>query len=486
MPLAGLFGNTVPLTLKQQEAAEELATDRQLAVLQGSPGTGKTSLLEPVIRSYQVALGKSRVIGLAEGWLQALQLKARFDIPCYSLAAFFKEVERQQLRLDRPVLLIIDEAGLLSTRRMSELLEIAHQSPVKLIFLGDPQQLDPLGAGSGLRLINGQSAVTLTEILRQTGPEAAAIVQEMAAIATHRQKAHDGIDIADQRRSVRDGLGRLSEALVAGEHWQAYGSSDEAISAIAEDLVKRRQGPFNLISTRVLVTSHREAHHVTRLVRQRLKKAGLIEESEIALPAVTPMGQTYRLKLACGDHVRFLVRSKNHGIYNGTEGEVRAIRPGADPELTVELFEGTPQTVPGQSEAARTAITIKASDLMGSTGRVQLACAYAMTIYGTQGSTFEDVTILKSSRMTFRQFYVAVSRASQTFRIVEVARDKQSCQAVGGDKKLTHLVRHDLLAMESRDRLKPLASETGRLGNSGRPDPALWSWHVMVEGALPA
>lgn len=474
------------LTLEQQQAASEIASDRQLAVLQGSPGTGKTSLLEPVIRSYQAVFGKDRVIGLAEGWLQALQLKARFDIPCYSLAAFFTEVRRQGLRLGEPLVLIVDEAGLLSTRRMNELLETARRCQMKLIFLGDPQQLDPLGAGSGLRLINGLGAITLTEILRQKTPEAGAIVGHMAAIATHRQKAQEGLNIAEERRAVRDTIGSLASDLIAGDYWKAYGSSDDALAEIADRLVLRRQeGPCST-TARILVTSHREAQHLTRLVRERLRKAYLLHGDDVVLDAITPMGQRHKLRLACGDHVRFLVRNKDLGIYNGTEGEIRAIRKGVDPELTVELFEGTPETVVGQNGAARKTITVKASDIRNEARQAQLACAYAMTIYGAQGSTFEEVTILKSSRLTFRQFYVAVSRASRRFRIIDVSREKLHWQDHQRNDHLISHVRKDLLAMEGRDRLKPLACETTRRSNSPRPEPSAWTWQIMTEDAISA
>lgn len=491
LPAAGsMMGNQgIQLTPEQEAAAASMADETRLTVLQGSPGTGKTSLLAPVIDSYKLSLGEEGVIGVAEAWLQALQLKSRFDIPSYSLASFLGRIRQKTLpRLGKAQVVIVDEAGLLSTKRMEELLEVTGSYPIKLIFLGDPQQLDPIGAGSGLRLINAD-AITVTAIHRQKTQHASEIVGKFAAIAAHRQRAERGIAINDERRAIREEIAALAPLLVSNGHWRASESTHAAISTIATEIVDRRGNGQSPHGQRVLVSSHREAQQITRIVREALRRAGYLKDTNIPpLAAVTPMGQRYRLYLAVGDYVRFLARNKELGVYNGTEGYVRSIEGLEDPVLEVELIgepgqhvardKGEQSTLPGRL------VRFRPSDLTNANGGVQLSCAYAMTIYGAQGSTFENVTILKSGRMTFRQLYVAVSRASQRFRIADVARDKQRWQASGDDQRLIDLVRLDLTAMEGRDRQKPLASETGRARNSFRPEPAPWEWHVMVENTI--
>lgn len=491
LPAAGSMTGSqgIQLTPEQEAAAASIAGETRLTVLQGSPGTGKTSLLAPVLDSYKLSLGEEGVIGVAEAWLQALQLKSRFDIPSYSLASFLGQVRQKTLpRLGKAQVVIVDEAGLLSTKRMQELLEVTGSYPIKLIFLGDPQQLDPIGAGSGLRLINAD-AITVTAIHRQKTHHTSEIVSRFASIAGHRQRAQSGIAIDDERRAIREDIAALAPLLVSNGHWRASESSHAAITTIATEIVDRWASGQSPHGHRVLVSSHREAQQVTRIVREALRRAGYLKDTNLPpLAAVTPMGQRYRLYLAEGDYVRFLTRHKELGVYNGTEGYVRRITGTKNPVLEVQLLEefgrqALPDRHASSIPPGRT-VRFRPSDLANANGEVHLACAYAMTIYGAQGSTFEDVTILKSSRMAFRQLYVAVSRASQRFRIADVARDKHHWQASQDEKRLVHLVRLDLTAMEGRERQNPLASETARLRNSFRPAPAPWDWHVMVENTI--
>ncbi len=52
--------------------------------------------------------------------------------------------------------------------------------------------------------------------------------------------------------------------------------------------------------------------------------------------------------------------------------------------------------------------------------------------------------------------------------------------------RLVDAVQQELLAMERRDQLKPLASEASPRANSPKPDPVPWEWHVMVEDTITA
>ncbi len=420
----------IVLTPEQVTAAQAIGSGKRLVVLEGAPGTGKTSLLAPVIASYRKILGDEGVIGVAEGWLQALQLKDRFGIPAYSLEALMGHLRRGSLpNLGKGHVIIVDEAGLLATKRMEELLDLASRYPIKLVFLGDSQQLDPIGAGSGLRLIRQVGSITLSEIHRQQTGVTGEVVRRLAAIAAHRDRAHEGIAIEEERKRLRAEIRQVAELLVAkrvlaiiqqfrrgyGRHCSSPGEQDAP--------------SFQTHLHRVLVGSHREAHHVTRLVRQHMRECQRLTGPDVVMRAITPMGDRYTLRIAEGDQVRFLARNKDLGVFNGTEGYVRKLEraEGNDPLITVELIPGTAEAVPPQREIGDTATTgkvirFRAGEMKNAAGEIELACGYAMTIYGTQGATFQNVTILKSSRMSFRQLYVAISRASHGVRIEEVSR----------------------------------------------------------------
>src|SRR5690606_31589676 len=94
-----------------------------------------------------------KVIGAATAWKIALGLGADLDIPSKATAAWQAAIERGETVLDSKTVLIVDEAGLLSAREMRGLLEAVKAAGAKVILVGDRNQLQPIGAGSGLDLV---------------------------------------------------------------------------------------------------------------------------------------------------------------------------------------------------------------------------------------------------------------------------------------------------------------------------------------------
>ncbi|MGO7093816.1 AAA family ATPase, partial [Rhizobium leguminosarum] len=55
--------------------------------------------------------------------------------------------------LERGNVLVIDEAGMVSSQQMARLLDIAEQAEVKVVLVGDAMQLQPIQAGAAFRAI---------------------------------------------------------------------------------------------------------------------------------------------------------------------------------------------------------------------------------------------------------------------------------------------------------------------------------------------
>jgi ATP-dependent exoDNAse (exonuclease V) alpha subunit len=67
--------------------------------------------------------------------------------------------------------LIVDEAGMVSGRQMSELLRLADQQFARIIFSGDTKQIRSVEASDALRVLEREShlrSVSLSEVQRQT------------------------------------------------------------------------------------------------------------------------------------------------------------------------------------------------------------------------------------------------------------------------------------------------------------------------------
>jgi ATP-dependent exoDNAse (exonuclease V) alpha subunit len=67
--------------------------------------------------------------------------------------------------------LIVDEAGMISSRQMSDLLKLSEKQSCRIIFSGDTKQIQSVEAGDALRILEKESklkTVSLTQERRQT------------------------------------------------------------------------------------------------------------------------------------------------------------------------------------------------------------------------------------------------------------------------------------------------------------------------------
>jgi ATP-dependent exoDNAse (exonuclease V) alpha subunit len=71
----------------------------------------------------------------------------------------------------RDRVLIVDEAGMVSARQMTALLELAEQQAARVVFSGDNRRLQSVEAGDTLRILERESrlrSVSLTQVQRGT------------------------------------------------------------------------------------------------------------------------------------------------------------------------------------------------------------------------------------------------------------------------------------------------------------------------------
>ena len=76
---------------------------------------------------------------------------------------------RGGIGIDGNTTIIVDEAGMLSTRQAHHILQLSERHGAKIVFAGDTQQQQPVEAGPGLRLI--RDAVGSVRVGPHTAPE---------------------------------------------------------------------------------------------------------------------------------------------------------------------------------------------------------------------------------------------------------------------------------------------------------------------------
>ena len=437
----------------------------------GAPGTGKTSIVGPVVSAYKRELRDMRIFAAAEAWQTALNLGSSCDIECFALAQLFVKERHGRIKFDDKCVLIVDEGGLLATDRMLQLLRLAERTGLKLIILGDSAQLNPIGAGSGMELLKEAIApVHLDEVVRQTVKTQRDLVEILVGIERETVERFKGA--AD----AKGDLAPLASFLGGGGIWTSWLNSKEAVSEVAR-LFLDAQNVAEPVSTIALARSHREAHQITRAVRTGLRVAGQLPAEDFVLAAVTPMGAPYKLRLCEGDRIRFLFRDVAMGVVNGTRGVVREIVERNGGHALVADIAGS--RVPHSIKFASAAC-------MDESGRVKLACDYAATIFGCQGATYDRVIVLRSKMMAFRELYVALTRARESATIIDVDPDRARWREAKNSRAIIHSMLAELTTSKLRDRVKPLALRHYlRPTENFQHDREPWLWDSLVRAESP-
>jgi ATP-dependent exoDNAse (exonuclease V) alpha subunit len=142
---------------RQEKAAalKELAESR-FSVLIGQAGTGKTTLLSVLCNQKDIAAGE--VLLLAPTGKASVRMETSTRIKAYTLAQFLNGCDRydpgtcryklsEQPPLDTARTVIVDEASMLTEEMLAALLSALKAGVDRLILVGDPRQLPPIGPG---------------------------------------------------------------------------------------------------------------------------------------------------------------------------------------------------------------------------------------------------------------------------------------------------------------------------------------------------
>ena len=158
----------------EQLSAIEMSVENKVMILTGGPGTGKTTTVKGIIDLYNqldLKIMLAAPTGRAAKRIEEItgeSAKTIHRLLDYNPKEdYFLYNRDNKLKMD---LLIIDEASMIDTQLMFNLLS-AVEPTTTLIFIGDMDQLPPVGPGNPLRDILESDLipiVKLTEIFRQS------------------------------------------------------------------------------------------------------------------------------------------------------------------------------------------------------------------------------------------------------------------------------------------------------------------------------
>lgn len=405
------------LSDEQQRAIRHVltGTDRVM-VIRGGAGTGKTDMMQEAVE--RIEQHGTRVFAFAPSAdASRSTLRSKGFAEADTVARLLVDTQLQE-RIAGQVLWI-DEAGLLGSRDMGRVFDLARERGARVVLSGDRRQHGSVARGAPLALLEDEAGIRpaeLREIHRQSGK----YKQAVNAIASGR---------------IADGMSRLREL-----NWIRELPESERYRQLADDYVRSvSQGETAL----VVSPTHAEGRRITAEVRSRLKISGRIEAHERTFDQLEAVNLTEaergeRGSYLPGDVLEFHQNAK--GAKRGERivvGEVPL--PIADPErfqvyrkreLSLAVGDRIRITHNGKTADGLHRLNngamydvrgfSKTGDIVLSNGWTigkgfgHLAYGYVTTSHSSQGKTVDRVFIGQSSASrgaaSQEQFYVSVSR----------------------------------------------------------------------------
>ena len=286
----------VNLTQEQRAAAEHVTDGRQIGIVIGRAGTGKSHTLNAARQAFEAE--RYRVIGLAPTNAVVADLRKDGYGHAATLHRELGQLERDQSRWDRKTVVMVDEAGMMDNGIMAKLLTGAERSGAKLILAGDDRQFASVARGGMFtELVERHGAAELTKVLRQRQAYQAKASEDFA-----RGDIHAALGAYDRRGQIVwcDSLADARQRAVA-----AQASID---------------GPSFLYAS-----TNKEVEALNRAEQQR-RRTDLAAKGE----QVQAHGfKTVRgdVSIAAGERVQFYETDRQLGVATSEFGTVKAVEP---------------------------------------------------------------------------------------------------------------------------------------------------------------
>lgn len=395
---------------KQQEDAIRSAATSGLLLITGGPGTGKTTILNGILSLYTL-MGLRCVLAAPTGRAakrltevtgeDASTIHRMLDagIDPHTGNLFFAKDAENPLKADA---VIVDEMSMVDIQLLHALLQAVPQR-ARLILVGDPDQLPPVGPGfpfSDMLRSKCLNTVHLTEIFRQA---------QESLIVMNAHKVNRGE--TPELRNVKSDfffLGARSE------------------EAVGETIV-------GLCATRLPTNMGIPAEQIQVLTPTKKGFAGTVNLNKLLQASLNPPAPGKKER-QFGDFIfregdRVMQVRNNYdilwkktdgsmvgsGIFNGDIGVIKAIDPGME-QLTV-LFDD------------------READY-DFTQLGELEPAYAITVHKSQGSEYRAVVLAAwngSAYLLNRSvLYTAITRAREL--LIIVGREETVCVMTQNEK----------------------------------------------------
>ena len=165
----------------EQKKAIKQSLTKNFSIITGGPGTGKTTIIKGICEAYKMIKGYSlerllnSMVLLAPTGRAAKRMSEACNYPSYTIHRYLKwnkesnEFGLNEKNKSNAEFIIVDEVSMIDTDLLTNLLK-ALKTNVKLVFIGDYNQLESVSPGKILKDLIDSDAINtifLKEIYRQ-------------------------------------------------------------------------------------------------------------------------------------------------------------------------------------------------------------------------------------------------------------------------------------------------------------------------------
>lgn len=455
----GPAGDSWKYSREQMTTIRGVLCSRDFVVaINGVAGAGKTTLLKEI--EFGIASKGRKMIPLAPSGQATGILRGEGFGEAETLQQWL--VNGQLREATHGVVIVVDEAGMISVPAMKDLIEKAIQGDNRVVLIGDTKQIQSVQRGDAFRLLQNHSKMQTFQV-QDSRRQKVKVYKDAVTQIRHASEKRDWIRAwqtfeslnaieevpGDSRTERESGLMDMvaekfredPERLIVAARWTTIHALNETIRRIrleagelgSRETVKMIYEPVHLSAEDKRRGAAYEVGQHLQLVRD-LQGVGLKQETfemvgrqrgKIILKnrggqLISASPWLHHREFKCFNprqiHLRegevLLIKQNLGDLKNGNRVRLRQIHD--DHSLTVEAGEKQ-HRIPADFR--------------------HFLHGYAVTAHASQGATVESVVVIGDS-MTREQFYVAATRGRSGIKVVTTDRPlMEAAVKISGERK---------------------------------------------------